>query len=267
MDRVIENILDGSVNLAFKLLGFVLILFIGFKLVNLATKVVKKNKHISKLDKSVLTFITSFVSITLKTLLLITAFAYIGIPMTSMLALIGSAGVAIGLALQGGLSNIAGGIMLLVFRPFKVGDYISDNSDEGTVEEITIFYTILRTPDNKKVVIPNGTLSNETITNYSAHSKRRLDIDFTVNYESDTEKVIKILKEEINKQEKVLKEEDIFARLTKYGENSLVFTIRIWVKQEDYWAVKFSLLENVKKSFNKNNIIIPYQQIDVHLQK
>lgn len=267
MERVIENILDGCVDLGFKLLGFILILFIGFKLVNAVTKIIKKNKHLSKLDKSVLTFITSFVSITLKVLLLITAFAYIGIPMTSMLALIGSAGVAIGLALQGGLSNIAGGIMLLVFRPFKVGDYISDNSDEGTVEEITIFYTILRTPDNKKVVIPNGTLSNDTITNYSAHPKRRLDIDFTVGYDSNIEKVIEILKTEINKQEKVLKEEEIFARLTKHDESALVFTTRIWVNQEDYWTVKFNLLENIKKSFDKNNITIPYPQLDVHLQK
>lgn len=266
MERIIENILDGCVDLGFKLLGFILILFIGFKLVNAVTKIIKKNKHLSKLDKSVLTFITSFVSITLKVLLLITAFAYIGIPMTSMLALIGSAGVAIGLALQGGLSNIAGGIMLLVFRPFKVGDYISNHTDEGTVEEITIFYTVLKTPDNKKIVLPNGTLSNEAIVNFSAHPKRRLDIDYTVSYDTNVDKVIKILNEAIDKEEKILKDEDIFAKLTNRDGATLVFTTRVWVNQEDYWNVKFNLLETVKASFDKNKITVPSSKIDIHVQ-
>lgn len=267
MEKIIEKIMNICVDLGFRLLGFILIITIGLKLIKMLTKAIQKSKGMNRVDKSASTFIISFLSITLKVFLFITAFAYVGIPMTSMIALLGSAGVAIGLALQGGLSNIAGGIMLLLFRPFKVGDYITNHTEEGTVEEITIFYTVLRTIDNKKIVLPNGALSNESLINFSSYPKRRLDIDFSVGYDSNIDKVIEVIKEQAEKEEKVLKEDEIFVRLTNHGDNALVFTIRVWVKQEDYWNTKFNLLENVKRAFDKNKITIPYPQLDVHMQK
>ena len=195
----------------------------------------------------------------MKALVVITALAYIGIPMTSMLTVFGTATLAFGLALQGGLTNMMGGLMLLIFKPFKVGEFIETHSDSGIVEEITIFYTILKTGDNKKIVIPNGPLSNETIINYSACEKRRLDLNFSVSYDSDIDKVKKILLDTLNEEELVLKDEEIFARLSSHGDSALVFTTRVWVKTVDYWAANFNLQENIKKALDRNKIEIPYR--------
>lgn len=267
MENAVEKIIEGLVELGFKLIGLILILTIGLKIVKLIVNLLKKINGYSKLDKSVQTFIISLATIVLKTLVFITALAYVGIPMTSILTVFGTATLAVGLSLQGGLTNMMGGIMILIFKPFSVGDYIETHTDSGTVESITIFYTILKTPDNKKVVIPNGPLSNETVTNYSSQSKRRIDLTFSVSYNSDVEKVKEILMDELQKEELVLKDEDIFARLSSHGDSALIFTTRVWAKTEDYWTVRFNLLENVKKAFDKNKIEIPYPQLDVHLNK
>lgn len=267
MEKAVEKIIEGLIELGFRLIGLILILVIGFKLVKFVVKIINKIKGFNKLERSVQTFISSFVAIVLKVLVFITALAYIGIPMTSMLTVFGTATLAVGLALQGGLTNMMGGIMLLIFKPFSVGDFIETHTDSGVVEEITIFYTILKTGDNKKVVIPNGPLSNETITNYSSQSKRRLDLDFSVSYTADIDKVRKILMDILKKEELVIKDEEIFARLSNHADSALIFTTRVWVKTEDYWTVKFNLLENVKKAFDKNNIEIPYPQLDVHVNK
>ena len=266
MEKAVEKIIEGLVDLGFRIIGLILILLIGFRLVKFIITVLNKGKGFNKLEKSVRTFINSFVSIVLKILVVITALAYIGIPMTSMLTVFGTATLAIGLALQGGLTNMVGGLMLLVFKPFKVGDYIETHTDSGTVDEITIFYTILKTPDNKKIVIPNGPLSNETIINYSAQDKRRLDLDFSVSYDCDVDKVKKILLNILNNEEFVLKDEEIFARLSKHGDSALIFTTRVWVKTDDYWNLKFNLEEKVKEEFDKNKISIPYPQLDVHVK-
>lgn len=267
MENAVEKIIEGLVELGFKLIGLILIITIGLKLVKVVVNLLKKINGYGKLDKSVQTFLISLVNIVLKALVFITALAYVGIPMTSILTVFGTATLAVGLSLQGGLTNMMGGIMILIFKPFSVGDYIETHTDSGTVESITIFYTILKTPDNKKVVIPNGPLSNETVTNYSSQSKRRIDLTFSVSYNSDVEKVKEILMDELQKEELVLKDEDIFARLSSHGDSSLIFTTRVWAKTEDYWTVRFNLLENVKKAFDKNKIEIPYPQLDVHLNK
>ena len=202
MEKAVEKIIEGLVDLGFRIIGLILILLIGFRLVKFIITVLNKGKGFKKKKKSVRTFINSFVSIVLKILVVITALAYIGIPMTSMLTVFGTATLAIGLALQGGLTNMVGGLMLLVFKPFKVGDYIETHTDSGTVDEITIFYTILKTPDNKKIVIPNGPLSNETIINYSAQDKRRLDLDFSVRaYNCLKRANIHTLQDLVNKSE------------------------------------------------------------------
>lgn len=267
MDKVLDNLLNGSVNLGLKLIVFLLILLIGFRIVKILIKLLNKGKGFNKLEKSVQTFIISFVNILFKCLVLITGLAYIGIPMTSLITLFGTASLAVGLALQGGLTNMVGGLMILIFKPFKVGDYVDTHADSGTVSEISIFYTTLVTPDNKRVVLPNGNLANSSVVNYSHFQKRRLDIDFSTSYNSDIEKVKKVIREVIESEEKILKDEDIFVRLTSHADSALIFSVRIWVKNEDYWNVKFNMLENVKIAFDKNKIEIPYPQLDVHMDK
>lgn len=267
MDKVLDKLLNGSVDLGLKLIVFILILLIGFKIVKVLIKLLNKGKGFNKLEKSVQTFIVSFINILLKCLVLITGLAYLGIPMTSLITLFGTASLAVGLALQGGLTNMVGGLMILIFKPFKVGDYVDTHVDSGTVGDISIFYTTLITPDNKSIVLPNGNLANSAIVNYSHFEKRRLDIDFSVSYNSDVEKVKKVILEVINNEEKILKDEDIFVRLTSHADSALVFSTRVWVKNEDYWNVKFNMLENVKNAFDKNKIEIPYPQLDVHMDK
>lgn len=263
----IEKYLEMAVDFGFKLLIFIIILVVGFYLIKLIMKIVNKSKGYNKLEDNVKSFINSFINIVLKILLLITGLSYLGIPMTSMLALVGSCGIAIGLALQGGLSNIAGGLMILLFKPFKSGDYISTHTDEGTVNSITIFHTNLTTVDNKKVVIPNGPLSNTTIVNYTAMKKRRLDLDISVSYDSDVDKVKKVILKVIKKHKEILEDEDKFVRLTSHEQSSLKFTIRVWVKCDDYFPLKFDLLEELFDEFKKEKIEIPYNKLDINIKK
>ena len=186
--------------------------------------------------------------------------------MASIVTIVGSCAVAIGLALQGGLSNIAGGLMLLIFKPFKVGDFISTNGMDGTVKTISIFYTTIVTVDNKIIQLPNGALSNSNIINYSANKTRRVDLDISVSYDSDIEKVKKVLTKILDNQELVLQEEEKFVRLKSHGSSALVFTVRSWVETPNYWTVYFDLMETIKKEFDKNKIEIPYEQVDVHMK-
>ena len=265
MDKVIDKLIDGGVEFTIKLFVFCLILLIGFKVVRGLVKVIKKNKKFGKLERSVQTFVISFVNITLKCLIFITGLAYMGIPMTSLITLFGTASLAIGLALQGGLTNMVGGLMILIFKPFKVGDWIESNGASGSVEEISIFYTVLKTLDCTRIVMPNGDLANTNVKNFSSNSKRRLCIDFSVSYNSDIDKVKEVLQEVVDKEELILKDEEVFIRLTNHGESSLTFTVRVWANNSDFWNLKFNMLENVKRAFDKNKIEIPYNQLDVHL--
>ncbi len=267
MDKVVDKISEYGVDIAFRLVGFVLILLIGFKIVKIIVKLIKKGKGFNKLEKSVQTFIGSFISIALKCIVFVTALGFIGIPMTSLITLFGTASLAIGLAMQGGLTNMVGGLMILIFKPFKVGDWIEYDSISGSVEEVSIFYTVLCTLDNTRVVLPNGGLANSNIKNFSHNNKRRLCIDFSVSYNSDIDKVKKVLNDVIDSEELVLKDEEVFVRLTKHDESALIFTVRVWTQNKDFWALKFNMLENVKKAFDKNKIQIPYPQLDVHMDK
>lgn len=265
MDKAVEKIIEGLVELGFKLVGLILILAVGFRLVKVLLKALNKSRGFNRLDKSVQTFINSFANIVLKVLVFITALAYVGIPMTSMLAVFSSATLAVGLALQGGLSNVAGGMMILIFKPFKVGDYIETHSDSGEVVAITIFYTVLKTPDNKKIVLPNGALTNEPITNYSSYDTRRVDWEFSVSYDADIEKVKSIIEKELENEELILKDNDLFVRYVRKDTSSLVFVARAWALKENYWTVKYNIEESVKIAFDKNNIEIPYPKMDIHV--
>lgn len=267
MDKAIDKLVEGGVDFGLRLIGFIFIIVIGFYIVSIIIKLIKKGKGFGKLEKSVQTFIISFLGIALKCLVLITALANIGIPMTSLITVLGTASLAIGLAMQGGLTNMVGGILILIFKPFKVGDWIENGNVSGSVEEITIFHTVLKSLDATKIVLPNGDLANSCIKNYSYNSKRRLCIDFSVSYDSDIDKVKEVLNEVIENEELVLKDEEIFVRLTNHAESALIFTVRVWTLNQNFWPLKFNLLENVKKAFDKNKITIPFPQVDVHLDK
>lgn len=256
MEKTIEILIDMGINLSGKILAAIIIIVIGFKLSKLFIKLIKKRHGFNKLDRSVQTFTLSFASILTKTLVLLMAASVLGIPTASIIALLGSAGIAVGLALQGGLSNIAGGLMLLIFKPFVVGDYIETIANSGTVTKITMFYTELLTADNKRIVLPNADLSNKPVVNYSTMPTRRIELNFTIPYEKDTEKIIKLITEICNNHDLVLKNEEIFVRLTDYNEKSLVYTVRVWVKSDDFFTVTYDIKEQVKASFDKNKVYV-----------
>ena len=266
MEQIINDLKTFFINAGMNIIWALIVIIVGFKLVEWFKKVLKDGKAFNKLDKTVKSFLISFSSATLKIIVLIIAASIIGIPMTTIVALITSASVAIGLALQGGLSNLAGGIMIMIFKPFKVGDYILASGKEGTVYAITLFYTIVTTLDNKRVMLPNGTLTNEAIVNYTALPKRRLDIDFDVSYDSDITKVKKVISDVLSKEKNIISTDEMFVRLTKEGASALTFTVRVWVKQNDFLTTRYNLLENVKEAFDKNKIEIPYNQVDVHIK-
>lgn len=267
MDKIIENILDGLVSFAGKLFFSIVIIVVGFKLVGFLMKKIQNGRGFKRLEKSSQTFISSILGITFKVIVSIIAITTLGIPMTSIVAIIGSAGLALGLALQGGLSNIAGGVMIMIFKPFKVGDYIDTHADSGTVKEINIFHTVLTTIDNKIVVLPNGELSNSVIVNYTAMKNRRLDLDFSVDYTTDIDKVKKVLYKVAEESKYLLKDKEVFVGLKEHADSALIFTLRMWVRKDDYWNARFEILEQVKKAFDKSKISIPYPQLDVHLDK
>lgn len=267
LEKLLDKLNEIWVDAGLKLIYVIVIWFVGSKFIKLLLKLIKKGKLFNKLDKSIASFLLSFISITLYIVLIITIAGVIGIPSTSIITLLGSAGVAIGLALQGGLSNIAGGLIILIFKPFKVGDFVDTHADSGTVKSISLFYTTLVTPDNKMVSIPNGTLANSTSINYSKEKERRLDISMDVSYNNDIQLVKKALNSVLNREKRINKEKDIFVRLTDYKDSSMIYTIRVWVKSSDFWSVKFDLLEEIKKEFDKNGISIPYNQLDVHIDK
>ena len=254
MEKFLEKLVDGCIDISAKLLLAVVILAIGSKIIKIVENNLRKENKLKHLDASVKGFLISFISITSKIVLFIAILHILGVPTASIITVFGSCAVAIGLALQGGLSNIAGGLMILIFKPFKVGDYIEVSGKEGTVKSITMFYTTITTFDNKLIQLPNGSLSNSNITNYTANKKRRVDIDISVSYSSDIDKVKKVINELISKNELVLQEENNYVKLSKHDDSALVFAVRVWTKTENYWDLYFDLMESIKKTLDKNKI-------------
>ena len=267
MEKLLDKLNDLWVNAGLTLVYVLVILIVGGRLIKIITKLITKGRAFRKLDKSVSSFLLSFIKIALNIVLLVTVAGVIGIPSASIITLIGSAGVAIGLAMQGGLSNIAGGLIILIFKPFKVGDFIDTHTDSGTVKSISLFYTTLTTIDNRIVSIPNGNLANSPSVNYSNEKDRRLDINLDISYNNKTNDVKKSINSVLSKEKRIDREKDVFVRITNYKESSIEYTIRVWVLKEDYWDVKFDLLENLKDKFDQDGIIIPYNQLDVHIDK
>ena len=267
MQTFINNLTGMLSQVAGKIVAALLVLIIGSILVKLIVKGIRKSKLMAKADPTVSRFFVNFIGIALKILLVVSIIAILGVPMASVVTVIATAGAAIGLALQGSLSNLAGGIMILIFKPFRLGNYIETSGHSGTVADIGIFYTVLTTPDNKEITIPNGTIMANSVINYSIHDTRRLDLTFGVAYGTDVEKVKALLLSEAEKNEMVLKDPAPFARLTTQNDSSLDFVLRVWVKSADYWTVNFDMLEAVNAEFEKQGIEIPYNTMDINIRK
>lgn len=250
-----------------KLIGALILLIIGFKVAGIITKKASSSRAFAKIEVSTRGILVNVLGILIKVIIGITALAIIGVPMTSMIAVIGSCGLAVGLALQGSLSNIASGFIILMLKPFTAGDFITSGDIAGTVEEISIFHTKLLTLDNRRIIVPNSAISNSTITNVSALKERRVDLTFTAAYQNDIDTVEKVLRDVCDSHALVFKDPEPFARLSAHKDSALEYTVRVWCKADDYWTVYFDLIRDVKNAFDKNGISIPYPQLDVHTGK
>jgi small conductance mechanosensitive channel len=247
-------------------LVYALIVFIvGLWVIKMITRGVKRVIQKSEIDDSLTTFLSSLVSMILKVILVITVIDMVGIQATSFIAILGAAGLAVGMALSGTLQNFAGGVMILVFKPFKVGDYIDAQGHAGTVNQIQIFNTILKTPDNKTIIIPNGGLSTGSMVNYSTEETRRVDFTFGIGYSDDIDKAKGILNELVEKDSRILKDPAHMIAVSELADSSVNFVVRVWVNSGDYWGVHFDMIEAVKKAFDEKGVSIPFPQRDIHL--
>ena len=262
---VLDSLVQWITALGMRLLAAIVVLVVSLKLISAVKKFIKTSPKLDKLDAGLRSFLGSFVGIALYILLIIVIAGMIGIPATSFITILASCGVAIGLALQGSLSNFAGGLMILFFKPFQVGDFIEVGGETGTVKEITVVYTVLLTPDNKRVTLPNGTITNAVIENYSAEDLRRVDLEFNTAYSCDIEQVKAIVTKVVAEHPLALAEPEPMVRLAAHGDSALTYKVRVWCKNEDYWTVFFDLTESVKKAFDENGIEIPFPQMDVHV--
>lgn len=250
-----------------KLLGALVVLVVGWRVIGFLTRSVKQMMQKRALDPSLQSFLGSFLVILLRVLLVISVLSMVGIAMTSFIAILGAAGLAIGLALSGTLQNFAGGVLLLVLKPFKVGDFIEAQGFMGTVEEIQIFNTILKTPDNIRIVIPNGGLSTGSVTNYSSHETRRAQWVFGIAYGDSYQKAREVLQKILDDDTRVLKEPAPVIFLSDLNDSSVDITVRAWALSADFWPLNFDIREKVYDAFAKEGISIPFPQMDVHLHK
>ena len=265
MSKFLDNILEQTAPFCIKLVFAMIVLCGGLALTRLLVKLLKKSHGMNRIEQSAARFIISFTKISLNVLVVISAAIILGFPAASVVTVLASAGMAIGLAMQGALSNLAGGIMLVIFKPFKVGDYIKTNGNEGTVTDISVFYTTITMPDNCCVTLPNGTLTNSVIENRSANDIRRIDLTFSVDYSSDIDTVRRVLLGTANSDDKVLSTPEPEAVLEKQNKSSVDFTLRAWCKTDDYLDTYYRLNEQVKVNFDENKIQIPFEQLDVHI--
>lgn len=248
-------------------IGAILVLIIGLWVISLLSKAFGRMMKKKDMDPSLQGFLKSMISIILKVLLLVSVMGMVGIEATSFIAIIGAAGLAVGLALQGTLQNFAGGVIILMFKPYKTGDFIDGAGHMGTVKEIKIFTTILNSPDNKIIIIPNAQLSNSSLTNFSTMETRRVDFTFGIAYGDDFDKAKTVLLDLINADERIQKDPEPFIALSELADSSVNIVVRVWAKGADYWGIFFDMNEKVYKTFTKEGLNIPFPQMDVHLIK
>lgn len=262
-----ENLVPDLLNFALQIVIAFIVYAIGAKLITFIVKILRKTMERRNTDLGVIQFLSAVVKYALYFILIMTILGLFGIATTSAVAVLGSCGVAVGLALQGSLSNFAGGVLILLLKPFVVGDYIVEGANEGTVYEISIFYTKLKTVDNKVVVIPNGNLSNSSLVNISHLDRRRVDLVIGIGYEADIRTAKEILYQIAKADEARLPEEEPDVYVDNLGASSVDLGVRLWVKTEDYWPTRWRLLEKIKYALDENHISIPYQQIDVQIKQ
>ena len=248
-----------------KLLLAIITLLVGLWVIKLIVRGLGKAMARSKVDVSLQKFLSSLLGILLKILLIISVASMVGIATTSFVAILGAAGLAVGLALQGSLANFAGGVLILLFKPFTVGDVIDAQGYVGKVHTIQVFNTILKTPDNKTIIIPNGPLSNGSITNFSTETRRRVDMTFGIGYDDDINKAREVLNGLVKNDSRILDDPEPQIVVSELADSSVNFAVRVWCDSADYWGIYFDMHEKVKMAFDQNGIGIPYPQTDVHL--
>ena len=265
LDRYLPSVISFGLRLVLAVIAFL----IGSRVIKILRKIVRRSMERAGADVGVIQFLDSLLKVMLYFILIMLLASGFGVDTTSVMALVGSAGLTVGLAFQGSLSNFAGGVLILLIKPFRVGDYIIYVNDnlEGTVSEIQMFYTILLTVDNRRVVIPNGVLSNNSLVNVSAQDKRRLDIDVGIGYSSDLKLARDLCEGLIDENEKILKEEEHLVVVDSLADSAVMLKLRFWVRPEDYWTTKWKITEDVKLLFDANGIEIPSNQMDVNIKK
>ncbi len=263
MDYYVQMVVDSGVTIVASIITLVLGLWIIKRIVNGANAYMEKREF----DATLRPFLRDIINFGLKAMLIISVIGMLGVQMTSFIAVLGAAGLAVGLALQGSLSNFAGGVIVLIMKPYKVGEFIEIGGIMGTVKEIQIFYTVLLSPDNKTITLPNGNMANSNIINYSRQGTRRLDMRFGVSYGTDAEKVKQVLAEIAESDDRVLKDKEPLIRMVEMGDSSVDYNFRVWVNGADYWPMYYDFNERVYARFNEEGIGIPFPQMDVHLHK
>lgn len=265
----LEGLVPSLLSFLMQLVITVIILIIGSRVIKGFVKMIKKSLEKGKAEAGVITFLCSLIRYSLYFVLLMIVLSQFGVTTSSVVAVLGSAGLTLGLALQGSLSNFAGGVLILLMKPFVVGDYILDNAtgQEGTVDEITTFYTKLLSVDNKVIVIPNGSLSNTSITNYSRMEHRRIDLTVSVAYETNLAVAKKVLQAVVENESGVAADMPCDIFVSSLADSAVELGVRVWVKNEDYWPVRWHMLEQIKLAFDENEISIPYPQLDVSLRE
>ena len=264
IDLLLKQLVSMCVEVGKSILLAIVIYIAGKFVIKLINKLIRRTLEHKNVDSTIQSFLKSFVSILLNVLLIITVISALGVNTTSFAALLASFGVAAGMALSGNLQNLAGGLIILLFKPFKVGDFVEAQGSMGTVKEIQIIHTILQTVDNKEIYLPNASLSSGSITNYSKMGTRRVDFTVNVEYGTDVEKVMNALKAIAESDERILKEPAPFYALSALAESSVNFTFRVWVNSADYWPVFFDLNKKIYEDFNRQDIKFPFPQLQIH---
>ncbi|MDY6793482.1 MAG: mechanosensitive ion channel [Thermodesulfobacteriota bacterium] len=265
MDNIVNQLISFITTYGIKVIGAIIILIAGRIAAGIGQKAVTKVLEKSKTDSAVVSFVGSMIYFLILTFAVLAALAKFGIQTASFVAILGAAGFAIGFALQGSLANFAAGVLILVLRPFKVGDYIDGAGVAGTVKDIQLFTTVLATPDNIKIMVPNGKLFGDTIKNVSAFDTRRVDMVIGIGYTSDIQKAYDLLMDLMNEDTRVLSDPPVTVAVSELADSSVNFVVRPWVKKEEYWGVKFDLTRRIKESFDENGIEIPFPQQVVHM--
>lgn len=250
-----------------RLIGALITLIVGWWIISIIRNTLRKRFEKRNMEPSLRGFLNSMIGITLKILLLVSVVGMMGVQMTSFIAILGAAGLAVGMALSGTLQNFAGGVIILLFKPFKVGDYIEAQGHSGSVNEIQIFNTILKTPDNKTIIIPNGGLSTNSMTNYSTEPRRRVDFVFRIGYGDDVDQARSVIKSLIEADDRILNDPEPFIAVSELADSSVNLVVRVWAEASNYWGIYFDMHEKVYKAFDKEGLNIPFPQMDVHVHK